>query len=153
MLPGLEQREIDLQKGRLPMSVNVAVIMGRLTKEPELRYTTTNKAVLACTVAVDRDYVKPGEERQADFIDVVAWGKTAEFVEKHFSKGQKIAIEGTIQTRTYKDRDGNNRKAVEVVARSVSFVERKQQDTMPEPSDDNIDKNGFVEVSDMDVPF
>ena len=134
------------------MSINVAVIMGRLTKEPELRYTTTNKAVLACTVAVDRDYVKPGEERQADFIDVVAWGKTAEFIEKHFSKGQKIAFDGTIQTRTYKDRNGNNRKAVEVVARSVSFVERKQQDTMPEPSDRDI-PDGYAEVDNLDVPF
>lgn len=134
------------------MSVNVAVIMGRLTKEPELRYTTTNKAVLACTVAIDRDYVKPGEERQADFIDVVAWGKTAEFIEKYFSKGQKIAFDGTIQTRTYKDRNGNNRKAVEVVARSVSFVERKQQNTMPEPSDSDM-PDGYAEVEDLDVPF
>lgn len=134
------------------MSVNVAVIMGRLTKEPELRYTTTNKAVLACTVAVDRDYVKPGEERQADFIDVVAWGKTAEFIGKHFSKGQKIAFDGTIQTRTYKDRNGNNRKAVEVVARSVSFVERKQQDAIPEPLDEGI-PDGYAEVENLDVPF
>lgn len=133
------------------MSVNVAVIMGRLTKEPELRYTTTNKAVLACTVAVDRDYVKPGEERQADFIDVVAWGKTAEFINKYFAKGQKIAVDGSIQTRGYKDRDGNNRKAVEVVARGVSFVESKKQDTKSEPA--AYDKDGFVEVESLDIPF
>ena len=135
------------------MSVNVAVIMGRLTKDPELRYTTNNTAVLYFTVAVDRAYSKPGEERQADFIDVVAWSKTAEFVDRYFEKGQKIIVEGSLQTRTYTDKNGNKRKAVELVARQVHFAEgKKQQNTMPEPSDSDM-PDGYAKVEDLDVPF
>lgn len=134
------------------MSVNVAVIMGRLTKDPELRYTASNTAVLSFTVAVDRDYVKPGEERQADFIDVVAWGKTAEFIDRYFEKGQKIIVEGSIQTRIYTDKDGNKCKAVEVVARQVHFAESKKQDKKPGSLDEGI-PDGYAEVDDLDVPF
>ena len=135
------------------MSLNSAVVMGRLTKDPELRYTTNNTAVLYFTVAVDRIYSKPGEERQTDFIDVVAWSKTAEFVDRYFEKGQKIIVEGSLQTRTYTDKNGNKRKAVELVARQVHFAEgKKQQNTMPEPSDSDI-PDGYAEVEDLDVPF
>lgn len=135
------------------MSLNSAVVMGRLTKDPELRYTTNNTAVLYFTVAVDRTYSKPGEERQTDFIDVVAWSKTAEFVDRYFEKGQKIIVEGSLQTRTYTDKNGNKRKAVELVARQVHFAEgKKQQNTMPEPSDSDM-PDGYAEVEDLDVPF
>lgn len=135
------------------MSLNSAVMMGRLTKDPELRYTTNNTAVLYFTVAVDRTYSKSGEERQTDFIDVVAWSKTAEFVDRYFGKGQKIIVEGSLQTRTYTDKNGNKRKAVELVARQVHFAEsKKQQDAIPEPSDRDI-PDGYAEVEDLDVPF
>ena len=106
--------------------INNAVIMGRLTFDPELRTTPSNISVTSFTVAVDRSYVKPGEERQADFIDVVAWRQTAEFVTRYFHKGSMIALEGSIQTRNYTDKQGNKRKAVEIVANNVSFCGGKR---------------------------
>lgn len=101
------------------MAMNVCVLMGRLTADPELRQTGSGNSVTSFTVAVDRQYAK--EEKQADFINVVAWRKTAEFVKQYFKKGQMIAVEGRIQTRKYEDKDGNNRTAFEVVADNISF--------------------------------
>ncbi len=101
--------------------LNCAVIMGRLTADPELRTTTTGISVTSFTVAVDRSYVKPGEDRQADFINVVAWRQTAEFVTRYFHKGSMIAVQGSIQTRGYEDKTGAKRTAVEIVADNVSF--------------------------------
>lgn len=101
------------------MAMNVCALMGRLTADPELRQTGNGNSVVSFTVAVDRQYSK--EEKQADFINVVAWRGTAEFIEKHFKKGQMIAVEGRIQTRKYEDKDGNNRTVFEVVANNVSF--------------------------------
>ncbi len=107
--------------------LNVAAIMGRLTADPELRTTPSDISVTSFTVAVDRSYCKPGEERQADFINVVAWRGTAEFVCKYFTNGQMIAISGSIQTRKYEDRDGNKRTAFEIVADQVSFCGSKTE--------------------------
>ena len=106
--------------------LNVAVLMGRLVADPELRHTPNGIAVTTFTIAVDRGYAKAGAERQADFIDIVAWRGTAEFVCKYFRKGQMIAVEGSIQTRTYTDKDGNKRKAFEIQANNVSFTESKR---------------------------
>ena len=106
--------------------LNVAVIMGRLTAEPELRTTTSGISVTSFSVAVDRAYQKNGE-RQTDFINVVAWRQTAEFVSRYFHKGSMIAVEGSIQTRNYEDRNGNKRTAVEVVANNVSFCGSKAE--------------------------
>lgn len=106
--------------------LNVAVIMGRLVAEPELRHTPNGVAVTSFTLAVDRSYVKSGTERQADFIDFVAWRNTAEFICKYFRKGQMMAVQGSIQTRTYQDNNGNKRKAVEIVADNVSFADSKR---------------------------
>lgn len=108
--------------------LNVSILQGRLVADPELIRTPNDVAVTKFTVAVERSYVKAGEERQADFIDIVAWRNTAEFVCKYFRKGQMTALQGSIQTRTYTDRDGNNRKAVEVVADQVHFCESKRQE-------------------------
>lgn len=108
--------------------LNVSAIMGRLTADPELRHTQNNIAVTAFTVAVDRSYAKQGEDRQADFINVVAWRSTAEFICKYFTKGKLIAISGAIQTRNYEDKNGNKRKAVEIVANDVSFGGDKAKD-------------------------
>jgi single-strand DNA-binding protein len=105
--------------------LNQVAIMGRLTADPELRHTPGEIAVTTFTVAVNRSYVKQGAERQADFIDVVAWRNTAEFVCRYFKKGQMIAVTGSLQTRTYQDREGKNRKAVEVVADNVYFTESR----------------------------
>lgn len=135
------------------MSLNSAVMMGRLTKDPELRYTTSGTAVLSFTVAVDRTYSRPGEERQTDFIDVVAWSKTAEFIGRYFEKGQKIIVEGSLQTRTYTDKNGNKRKAVELVARQVHFAEGRQAQADPEHSSGSL-PDGFTPVdAGLDVPF
>lgn len=107
--------------------LNCAVIMGRLTATPELRTTSTGISVTSFSVAVDRSYAKPGEERQTDFINVVAWRSTADFVTRFFTKGQMIAVQGSIQTRNYEDKNGNKRTAVEIVADNVSFCGSKSE--------------------------
>ncbi len=106
--------------------LNVAVLMGRLTADPELRYTPGNVPVTTFTLAVNRSYAKAGTERQTDFIDVVAWRSTAEFVTRYFSKGQLVAVDGEIHTRNYQDKQGNNRRAFEIVASNVHFAESKR---------------------------
>ena len=95
------------------MSINTAVIMGRLTADPELKTTSSGLSVLSFSVAVERNYQKEGEEKAVDFINVVAWRKTAEFVSKYFHKGSMIAVTGSLQTRSYEDKNGNKRKAFE----------------------------------------
>ena len=107
--------------------LNCAIIMGRLVADPELRTTTSGISVTSFRVAVDRSFVKAGEERQADFIDVVAWRQTAEFVTRYFRKGSMIAVQGSIQTRNYEDKNGNKRTAVEIVADNVSFCGSKAE--------------------------
>ena len=107
--------------------LNTAIIMGRLTADPELRTTNTGIAVTTFTVAVDRRYQKAGEEKQTDFINVVAWRQTAEFVSRYFQKGSMIAVRGSIQTRRYEDNNGNKRTAVEIVADEVSFCGSKAE--------------------------
>lgn len=107
--------------------LNVAVIMGRLAADPELRHTPNGVAVTSFTLAVDRSYARAGTERQTDWIDVVAWRQTAEFVCKYFTKGQLMAVTGSIQTRYYEDRNGNKRKAVEIQATEVNFASSKRE--------------------------
>lgn len=105
--------------------LNVAVLTGRFVADPVLRYTPNNIPVTSFTIAVNRSYSKQGAERQTDFIDIVAWRSTAEFVCKYFKQGNLISVQGSIQTRTYEDKQGNKRKAVEIVADNVHFVESK----------------------------
>lgn len=100
--------------------------MGRLTADPELKHTPNDIPVTSFSIAVNRKFSKSSEERQADFINIVAWRNTADFICKYFKKGQMIAIEGSIQTRSYQDKDGNKRKAFEVVANNVHFTESKK---------------------------
>lgn len=102
--------------------LNIVAIMGRLVYDPELKTTQQGTSVCSFRIACDRSYTPKGQERQADFIDVVAWRQTAEFVSKHFQKGSMIAIEGSLQTRQYQDKQGNNRTAVEVLANHISFA-------------------------------
>lgn len=106
--------------------LNVVVLTGRLTADPELKHTPNDTAVTSFTIAVNRRFSRPGEEKQTDFIDIVAWRSTAEFVCKYFGKGQLVSVEGSIQTRTYQDKDGNKRKVFEVIARDVQFAESKK---------------------------
>lgn len=106
--------------------LNCAVIMGRLTADPELRQTPSGISVTRFAVAVDRGYVKAGEERKTDFINVVAWRQTAEFVSRYFSKGSMIAVQGSIQTGSY-EKDGIKRSTFEIVADNVSFCGSKNE--------------------------
>ena len=106
--------------------LNRVVLMGRLTADPELRQTPNNISVVTFTLAVERTYQADRNNRQADFINIVAWRSTAEFVSKYFVKGQLVAVEGSIQTRNYEDKNGNKRTAFEVVADQVFFAEAKR---------------------------
>ena len=107
---------------------NLVVLTGRLTSDPELKTTQSNVSVTSFCIAVQRRY-KSGEEPITDFINIVAWRNTAEFVAKYFKKGNMIGIEGSIQTRKYTDKDGNNRVAFEVLAGNVQFVKSKRSNT------------------------
>ena len=124
------------------MSINTAVIMGRLTADPELKTTASGLSVLSFSVAVERNYQKEGEEKAVDFINVVAWRKTAEFVSKYFHKGSMIAVEGSIQTRKYEDKDGNKRTAFEILANTVSFCGKETSST-PAADTDTADDEGL----------
>lgn len=101
--------------------LNIVALMGRLVYDPELKTTQNGTNVCSFRIAVDRSFTRQGEERKADFIDITAWKQTAEFVSKYFKKGSMIAIEGSLQTRQYQDKNGNNRTATEVLASQVSF--------------------------------
>jgi single-strand DNA-binding protein len=113
--------------------LNKAVLMGRLTADPELKYTPSNVAVVRFTLAVERNHAPQGEERKADFIDIQAWRQSAEFVSKYFRKGQLVAVEGAIQTDTYTDKDGIKRKKFEIVADRVHFAEGKRDNAQETP--------------------
>lgn len=114
--------------------LNVVAIMGRLVDDPELRTTPAGHSVCSFRIACDRSYVQQGQQRQADFIDIVAWRQQADFVSKYFRKGSLIAVDGSLQTRNYQDKNGNNRTAVEVVANNISFAGAKRQDGQNAPS-------------------
>ena len=101
--------------------LNVVAIMGRLVADPELRTTPAGVNVCQFRIACDRSFARQGEQRQADFVDIVAWRAQADFVCKYFSKGSLIAINGRIQTRNYQDKNGNNRTAFAVVAENINF--------------------------------
>ena len=140
--------------------LNIACIMGRLTAEPELRYTSNDKAVVRITLACNRP-AKAGEESQADFIDVTAWNKTAEFVSKYFHKGQLVAVDGSIRTGSY-EKDGIRCKTFEIWANNVHFAEAKKSDRENNnnaPAKQNRNNGysqsteGFEEIPTDDLPF
>ena len=141
---------------------NLVILTGRLTADPELKTTQSGVSVTSFSIAVDRR-VKSGEDKQTDFINIVAWRQTAEFVTKYFRKGNMIGIEGSIQTRKYTDKNGNNRVISEVIANNVQFVEPKRDsaastvaDSAPDASFSNAGTNDFADlgdVSDEDLPF
>ncbi len=142
---------------------NLVVLTGRLTADPELKTTQNGVSVCSFSIAVERRY-KQGEERQTDFINIVAWRGQAEFISKYFSKGSMIGIEGAIQTRNYQDKNGNNRTAFEVVANNVQFAESKRSESttesnsLPAPENDPLPQfaerlEAFEMAGDDDVPF
>ena len=139
---------------------NLVVLTGRLTADPELKTTPNGVPVTSFSIAVNRNY-RAGEEQQTDFINIVAWRQRAEFITKYFNKGSLIGIEGSIQTRRYTDKNGNNRTAFEVVVNNAHFVESKRDGGAPaamgEPASfSNADVNDFADLgdaSDDDLPF
>lgn len=108
------------------MALNIAAFTGRLAADPELRHTQSDTAVTSFRIAVDRNYCKQGEERQTDWIDCVAWRGAAEFITKYFHRGSMIAVDGSIQTRSYTDSQDVKRKAVELVVSNVNFCGSKK---------------------------
>ena len=160
--------------------LNRVILMGRLTAEPDYRTTQSGVTMVRFTLAVERDYSQQGE-RQTDFIDIIAWRNTADFVSRYFHKGQLVALQGTLQVRSYTDRDGNKRRAWEVVADQVYFAEPKrdngyqgnnydysrydqmtpppapaaQQPSYGEPASSyrSGDSGDFTPVADDDLPF
>lgn len=156
--------------------MNNVSLIGRLTADPELKHTQSGMAMTRFTVAVDRSYVKQGEERQADFITIVAWNKTAEFICKYFAKGRRIALIGEIRTGSYTDKDGNKRYTTEVWVNNAEFCDSKsdssstgsgenrsysqaapssyrQEAPAPAPSYSNGDAGDFAMTDDEDLPF
>lgn len=141
---------------------NLVVLTGRLTADPELKTTNTGISVTSFSIAVNRRY-RAGEETQTDFINIVAWRQTAEFITKYFKKGNMIGIEGSIQTRKYTDKNGNNRTVFEVVASNAQFVESKKDSAGPAgvmgedaASFSNAESGDFTEIDsgmDDDIPF
>lgn len=131
--------------------LNSIVIMGRLTANPELRTTNSGLSVTSFTVAVDRAFLS-NEEKQTDFINCVAWKNNAEFITKYFTKGQMIAVQGSLQSRNYEDKNGNKRTAFDVVVERSSFCGGKTE--KDEPINNDIDTSEFDEISaDEDLPF
>ena len=141
--------------------LNHIVIMGRLTRDPELRRTGSGIAVASFTLAVDRDYSpKDGGERETDFIDCVAWRSTGEFVSKYFSKGRMAVVEGRLQVRDWTDNDGNKRRSAEVIAENIYFGDSKRDGagSAPRPAGAPVNvscDDQFAELSDDDgdLPF
>lgn len=138
--------------------LNVIAIMGRLSRDPELRQTTTGKNVASFTIACSRGRKDANGKDLVDWIPVVAWEHTAEFVCKYFEKGSLIAIDGRLQSRTYKDRDGNNRAAIEIVANNVNFAGSKStgggSNSVPAGGSRNEPTVQYDEIEDEgDLPF
>ena len=140
--------------------MNKVILMGRLTRDPEVRYTQTNYT-LVCnySLAVNRRFARQGEERQADFFNIVAWGKTGEFCSKYFKKGQQVGVIGRLQTRSWDDDNGQKHYATEVVAEEVYFADSRRDgegsssvvDTFGEDLAQNADFQ--VNATDDDLPF
>lgn len=136
--------------------MNKVILVGRMVRDPELKVTPSGTNVVSFTVACDRRYVKEGEERQADFISCVAWNKTAEFINRYFSKGVRIALSGRIQTRSWEDDSGNRRYATEVIAEEVEFCQSKNEgngQVVPKSAAPSADIDGFIPADDEDLPF
>ena len=132
--------------------INKAILMGRLTRDPELRHTGTGTPVCSFSIAIDNGY---GENRQTDFINCVAWNKTAEFVDKYFSKGKLIALIGRITTRSWEGQDGKKNYSTEVVVNEVSFCgDTKKEENAAGNETTAADEEDFTAIGDAgDLPF
>ena len=134
------------------MALNCVTLMGRMVKDAEIKTTPTGTNVTNFVVAVDKAYNKNNDHPEANFIDCVAWNKTAEFVSKYFQKGSRIVLEGYLQTRTYEDKENKKHKVTEVVASNVHFVDKKSDNSVSQQQDSPSDDDG-VEPFSLDTPF
>lgn len=138
--------------------MNKVILLGRLTKNVETRYTQTNNALVATfTLAVNRRFAKEGEERQADFINIVAWGKTGEFSSKYFKKGLQVAVVGRLQNHSYEDNSGQKKYITEVIAEEVYFADSNNRQTadtsiLNSPVNTQTEDDGIFS-SDDELPF
>ena len=132
---------------------NHITLLGRLTKDPEVRYVTSGKVVTSFTLAVDRPFLNQEGKREADFIPVVVWGKAAELCGNSLAKGHRILVEGRLQIRSYDGKDGNRHWVTEVIANSVEFIERKAEGSAGRPPHAKMTDIGQSVPFDEDVPF
>ena len=132
--------------------MNTITLLGRLTKNPEARYTSTGKAVTLFTLAVNRPYTNADGQREADFINCQAWGKTAEVIGNHVSKGDRLLAEGRLQIRSYTDKEGVKRYATEVVVNRVEFIEQKK-DSNVKTEASPMDDFGSADFEQDSIPF
>lgn len=130
--------------------MNRAIVIGRFAADPELKETSNGVAVTSFTIAVDRPYAKD-RERITDWLDIVAWRGTAEFICKHFSKGDNIIVEGSMQTRTWEDKNGQKRKAIEIVAENVEFAPKGRNASAEVEHKANVDE--FIPADMEDLPW
>ena len=142
--------------------MNKVILVGRMVKDPELKATTSGTPVCSFTVACDKKYTKQGEERKADFINCVAWNQSAESIATYFKKGHRIALEGRLEVRTWKDNDGKTNYATDVVVENWEFAQSKgeTQQATTQPTENATESNfgsgfddGFRPVYDDDLPF
>ena len=145
--------------------LNKVILMGRLTRDPELRYTVSNIPVCTFSLAVDRRFARQGEEKQTDFFNVVAWRHTAEFVSKYYTKGLQVVVSGRLQSRTWEDQEGRKRYTIEVVADETYFADSKKDNNNTSTNDFSVGFGedgggsgdpieGFMPLdSDDDLPF
>ena len=139
--------------------MNKVVLMGRLTRDPEVRYTQTNNTLVASfSLAVNRRFAKQGEERQADFVNIVAWSKTGEFCSKYFKKGQQVGVIGRLQTRNWEDDKGQKHYVTEVVAEEAYFADSKRDSDGSSNFENTFgsevsENSEFSVSSDDDLPF
>lgn len=135
--------------------INKVILMGRLTRDPEIRYSTNgnNTAIGSFIIAVDRRFQKQGEERKADFPKCKAFGKTAEFISKYFKKGSLIAIVGEIQTGSYDDAEGKKVYTTDVMVSEAYFAGSKQDNNKGDAAEPESQSGGFYPIEDEDLPF
>lgn len=130
--------------------LNAVSLVGRITKDPELRYTNTQKAVVSFSLAVERDFKDQSGNKQTDFFNIVAWGKTAEFISKYVSKGRLLAVNGRLETRNYTDKNGNKQYVTEIVASNVYALDSAKQQSQPEQTEAPMTE---YDDDDADLPF
>lgn len=134
--------------------LNRCIVMGRLVKDPELRHTNSGTSVATFALACDRDFKSKNGEKETDWLDIVAWRNTADFVGSYFTKGRAVVVEGRLQTRTYEDKQGNKRKAVEIVADNVYFADSKKDGGKSDSAEaDPLDQFAEIDDDTDDLPF